>query len=142
MTAVCIGHGDCFGLSDEQIRLEAQKMIEQGVTCFLNGGMGNFDWQCAHIIHKLKEQYPDITQFLVIPYLDFNIREKKYFDEIIYPEGFEKYPYKAAIPARNRYMVDHAQFALCYVTHDWGGAAQTYERAVKKNLTIVNLGAK
>jgi len=27
-------------------------------------------------------------------------------------------------------------------THGWGGVAQTYERAVKKGLTIINLGEK
>lgn len=142
MTAVCIGHGDCFGVSDQEVRHEAQKMIERGVTEFLNGGMGQFDWKCAKVIHDLKEEYPNVAQSLVIPYLDFNVREKKYFDEFVYPEGFERYPYKAAIPARNRYMVDHAQFALCYVTHGWGGAAQTYDWAVKKKLTIANLGER
>ena len=56
-------------------------------------------------------------------------------------EGFEKYHFKAAIPARNRYLVDNAAYALCYVTHGWGGAAQTLERAQKNGLTIINLGA-
>ena len=60
----------------------------------------------------------------------------------IYPEGFEKYHFKAAIPARNRYLVDNAAYALCYVTHGWGGAAQTLERAQKKGLTIINLGER
>ena len=47
---------------------------------------------------------------------------------------------KAAIPARNRYMVEHAAYALCYIEHTWGGAAQTYKMAVKKGLTVLNLG--
>ena len=76
------------------------------------------------------------------PYLTINITEPEYFDDIIYPEGFEKYHFKAAIPARNRYLVDNAAYALCYVTHDWGGAAQTLERAQKKGLTIINLGER
>lgn len=80
-----------------------------------------------------------IQNNLVIQYLTFNIREKKYFDNVIYPEGFEKYHFKAAIPARNRYMVDHAQVAICYVNHDWGGAAKTYARAIKKGLQIINI---
>ena len=55
---------------------------------------------------------------------------------------FEKYHFKAAIPARNRYLVDNAAYALCYVTHGWGGAAQTLKRAQKKGLTIINLGER
>lgn len=37
-------------------------------------------------------------------------------------------------------MVDHAAYALCYVTHRWGGAAKTYEKAVKQGLKMINLG--
>lgn len=72
--------------------------------------------------------------------LTFRIPEFVYFDEILYPEGFEKYHFKAAILARNQYMVDHAAYALCYVIHRWGGAAKTYEKAVKQGLTMINLG--
>ena len=67
------------------------------------------------------------------------IFDRDLFDEIIYPDGFEKYYFKAAIPARNRYMVNSAAYAICYVTHDWGGAAKTYEYAKKKKLTIIDL---
>ena len=77
---------------------------------------------------------------LVIPYLSFRIRERKYFDDILYPEGFEKYHFKAAILERNRFMVNHSSYALCYVDHDWGGAAKTYRLAVRQGLRSINLG--
>lgn len=57
-----------------------------------------------------------------------------------YPEGFEKYHFKAAILERNRFMVNHSSYALCYVDHDWGGAAKTYRLAVRQGLRIINLG--
>lgn len=141
-TATFIGHKECYGVKSEDVRAEINKLIEAGVTDFLSGGMGSFDWMCARTVYELKKKYPQINNYLVIPYLTFTIAEEKYFDSIIYPEGFEKYHFKAAIPARNKYLVDNATYALCYVTHDWGGAAQTYERAVKKGLTIINLGEK
>lgn len=141
-TATFIGHKQCYGITKEIVRAEIEKLIQAGITDFLSGGMGSFDWICARAVYDLKKDYPFINNYLVIPYLSFNILEKEFFDSIIYPEGFEKYHFKAAIPARNKYLVDNAAFALCYVTHDWGGAAQTYARAVKKGLTIVNLGEK
>ena len=104
--------------------------------------MGGFDWMYAHIVFDLKKKYPQIRNYLVIPYLSFNIRKPKYFDSVIYPEGFEKYHFKAAIPARNRYLIDNSAYAICYVTHGWGGAAQTFERAKKKGLEIINLGTR
>lgn len=139
-TATFIGHKECFGVRVEAVRKQIVKLIGFGVTDFLNGGMGEFDWMCAKLVCELKTSYPQIKNYLVLPYLTFNISETKYFDSIIYPEGFEKYHFKAAIPARNRYLVDHSSYAICYVTHDWGGAATTLKRAEKKGLTIINLG--
>ena len=141
-TATFIGHKECYGVHAEDVRREVEKLIASGVTDFLNGGMVGFDWMCARVVFDLRKSYPQIRNYLVIPYLTFNIAEPKYFDDIIYPEGFEKYHFKAAIPARNRYLVDNAAYALCYVTHGWGGAAQTLERAQKKGLTIINLGER
>lgn len=106
----------------------------------MSGGQGSFDRLCAGCVHKLKKQYSKLKNWLVIPYIDFNIFDKSLFDEIIYPDGFEKYHYKAAIPARNKFMVDNASYAICYVNHSWGGAAKTFERAIKKNLKIINMG--
>lgn len=54
--------------------------------------------------------------------LPFRIRFEDY-DTILYPEGFETHHFKEAIPARNRYRVDHAAYALCFVEHSRGGAA-------------------
>lgn len=141
-TATFIGHKECYGINSEDVRAEIIKLIEAGVTEFMSGGMGSFDWMCARIIYDLKKAYPQINNYLVIPYLTFTIAEEKYFDSIVYPEGFEKYHFKAAIPTRNKYLVDNSAYALCYVTHGWGGAAQTYARAVKKGLTVINLGEK
>lgn len=141
-TATFIGHSECYGIDEGQVRREISKLIENGVTDFISGGMGNFDWMCARIVFDLKKKYPQIRNYLVIPYLSFNIRDPKYFDSVVYPEGFEKYHFKAAIPARNRYLIDNSSYAICYVTHGWGEAAQTLERAKKKGHAIINLGER
>ena len=101
-TATFIGHRDCFGISSDLVKSSIERLLEQGVTDFLNGGMGSFDWLCARAVYELKiSSHPEIRNYLVIPYLSFSIREKKSFDDILYPEGFEKYHFKSAIPARN-----------------------------------------
>lgn len=141
-TATFIGHKECYGVRVEDVQREIVKLIDSGVTDFLNGGMGGFDWMCARVVYELKKDYPQIRNYLVIPYLTFNIIEPKYFEDIIYPEGFERYHFKAAIPARNRYLVDNSQYVVCYVTHGWGGAAKTLDLAQKKGLRIINLGDK
>ena len=140
-TATFIGHKDCYGVQEEAVRSYIIELIESGVTEFLCGGMGSFDWMCARIVYKLKKQYPQVRSFLVIPYLTFNVLDREYFDDVIYPEGFEKYHFKAAIPALNKYMIENSAYAVCYVDHGWGGAAQTYAKAIKKGLVIKNFGS-
>lgn len=138
-TAVFIGHKDCYGLSCDLVKAEIERLIEKGIDTFLNGGMGGFDNLCRNCVNDLKNKYPHISHFLIIPYLDFKRCNFKDFDSVIYPE-LEKYHYKTAIPQRNKWMVDNSAYALCYVNHCFGGAGKTYERAIKKGLMIINMG--
>lgn len=140
ISATFIGHRDCYGINEDEVRSYIVELIDSGVTDFLCGGMGSFDWMCARIVYHLKKAYSHIRCYLVIPYLTFNILNKEYFDDILYPEGLEKCHFKAAIPMRNKYMIENASYAICYITHDWGGAAQTYKKAIKAGLFIKNFG--
>ncbi len=141
-TATFIGHRECSNLQDNLIRNEIEKLVLKGIVVFLNGGMGDFDWKCARLVYEMKIKYPYIQNLLVIPYLNFNIKEVKYFDSIIYPDGFEKYYFKSAIPKRNNYLVENSSYAICYIMHLWGGAATTYKKALKNGVTIINVGDK
>ena len=139
--ATFIGHGECPNVNINEVRENIIDLIKNhGVEEFISGGMGNFDLLCAEIVHKLKENYPNIKSYVVIPYLNFNIRCPNYYDGSIYPEGFEKFYFKSAIIKRNKYLVDNSEYAVCYVNHNWGGAVKTYEYAKKKGLQIINLG--
>ena len=139
-TALFIGHRDCAALKPQQLEDAIIKHIEQGVRLFLNGGMGRYDEMCASIVHRLKQRYPGTRSELVIPYLSFNISNPDLYDSILFPEELEGLYYKAAIPARNKYLVQHAGYAICYVEHSWGGAAQTLRMAQKAGMIITNLG--
>ena len=109
-TAIFIEHRECLQVKESILESIIIDLIENGIETFLSGGIGNFDWLSANILYHLKEKYPKINNILVIPYLNFNIRNKKIFDEIIYPEGLEKYHFKAAITKRNQYLVEHAYY--------------------------------
>lgn len=139
-TATFIGHRDCMALEPKTVQAAVRRLASVGVTDFLCGGMGGFDWLCARTVHLCKADAPRLQRHLVIPYLSFRIDHPEYFDSILYPEGFEKYHFKAAIPARNRYLVENSSYAICYIEHDWGGAAKTYAQALRKGLTIINVG--
>lgn len=61
-TATFIGHKECYDVSIEDVRAEIIKLIEAGVTDFLSGGMGDFDWICAKAVYNLKKDYPHIKK--------------------------------------------------------------------------------
>ena len=129
---VFIGHSDCQ-LPMEKVKNAIREMIGNGVDVFLNGGMGGFDALCARAVFELKSEFPYIKSLLVIPYLSFKCSFADLFDGSIYPEGLEKFYFKAAIIKRNEYMVDNSEAALCYV-YTLGRSAKTYKRALSKGL--------
>lgn len=140
-TALFIGNRDCYQVKKAAIEQAIFEAINNGIEVFLNGGQGYFDEICAAIVHRLKKHYPQIKNILVIPYLDFKVFNDSLFDEIIYP--FEAhtcsyYTYKSGIPKRNRWMVNHASMALCFV-YRAGGAERTLEYAKNNHLTIIDL---
>ena len=139
MTVTFIGHSNCYEVSEAIVKREIEKLIKEGVCCFISGGQGGFDRLCARCVFELKQKYPYIKNDLFIPYLNFNIFDKKIFDTILYPEGFENLYFKAAIVAKNEYLIKNSDVALCYIRHQWGGAAKTYEKAIKKGITLINL---
>lgn len=63
-TATFIGHNDCYGVSEERVKSAITKLIESGVTDFLNGGQGGFDRICARCVYELKKDYPHIKNHL------------------------------------------------------------------------------
>lgn len=138
-TAIFIGHSECPELSPERVKTGIRKLIESGVDRFLCGGIGRFDNLCARIVHELKKEYPQIKSELVLPYPGFRVTDPENYDRLIAPEGYEIWHFKAAIPNRNKYLVKHADCALCYVLHEWGGAAKTLKLAMKRGLSVVRL---
>ena len=76
-TATFIGHNECFGISKERLKDAIRSLIEKGVTDFISGGQGTFDHMCGRCVYELKSEYPQINNYLVIPYLSFNIYDKE-----------------------------------------------------------------
>lgn len=141
ITAVFIGTHDCYFIREELIEQAIACAVNMGIKVFLNGGQGHFDITCASVLHRMKNRYPSLRSYLVIPYHNFNSFDKDLFDEIIYP--FEEqqdtyFFYKRAIPERNKYMVEKSSVAISYV-HRSGGASRTLDYAKKRNLIIIDL---
>jgi len=122
-------------------------IIKKGIKEFWVGNYGAFDRIAASVINELKKTYSDLFLTLVIPYLTKEINEykKEYqqkYDYILVCDIPEKTPRKYHIIKANEYMINNSDYLICFVEHNWGGAAKTLEYAKKKkHITIFNLVA-
>lgn len=147
MGRTCCGFGHRIVLIDVEgpLREVLCNLIEtHGVTRFLTGGMGEFDELFAKTIRSLRSVYPQINLCLVVPYLTKSLNEKRellsfLYDEIILPSELDGANKKAAIPMRNRWMVDHSDFVISAVHRDFGGAYEAVSYATQRGVQVKNL---
>ncbi len=90
------------------------------------------------ILKEASERYPRISCNIVLSYLPLDNSEQ-YELPTLYPEGIEFVPKRFAISFSNNYMVNECDTVVCYIDHDWGGAAQFVEKAKKRGKAIINL---
>lgn len=107
---------------------------DDGVTEFIVGHYGNFDYLAAKAVIAAKQLHPEIILSLLIPYhpAERPIEKPKGFDNTYYPPGMEDVPRKLAIIRANRYMVDHVDFLIAYAWHPASNARELVEYAEKK----------
>lgn len=140
---VFFGHKDADSSISPRLREAITKlMFEQGVTDFLVGNNGKFDYIVYKTLKDIKQEYPDITYSVVLAYLPGEKTEyENYYaeEETLLPDGIEVGPARFAIDRRNKWMVEQADYVITYVTHSWGGAAKFKELAEKKGKTVINI---
>lgn len=141
MTVAFFGHDNAP--SDLEPRLEQAiiQLIEENENItFLVGTHGHFDGMARDVLKRLSPRYLMMKYRIVLAYLPIK-REENRFEGLptMLPEGIENVPKKFAISYRNNYMVRECDTVICYITHDWGGAAQFVEKARRKGKNIINL---
>ena len=108
-----IGHRDAKDSLLPALIAEVERhIIDCGVTEFVVGRYGQFDFLAAKAVKKLKERYPNILLTYLRPYHPADRPEEtpKGFDGSFYPPGMDRVPKRLAIVRANRYMVDHSDF--------------------------------
>ncbi len=142
MVCSLFGHRDCADSIRDILQVLIEKMITGNkVDCFYVGNQGKFDAIAMDVLIKLKEKYPHIRCYVVLAYLkthadDFYLKHSL---DGIYPAEVLMAPHDMAIPARNKWMGRQADYVLCYITRDKGGAARSVEYARNLNKRIINI---
>lgn len=125
------------------IKYKLSKQIETlintyDVRMFYVGNNGKFDLVVADILKELHAKNPSIKYNIVLAYLP---QKCEFFDfsDTIYPEGIECIPKRLSILYRNKWMISHAEFVICHITHEFGGAYSAMEYARKHGKHIINI---
>ena len=140
--AVCtfFGHREC----PDSIKIKLREVLielitDHDVDMFYVGNQGRFDAIMRGILKELKKEYPQINYAVVLAYMPGKQTVYDDYSDTILPEGIESVHPRYAISWRNNWMLRQSDYAVTYITHSWGGAAQFAEKAKRQKKTVINL---
>ena len=134
------GHRDC----PESVRPKLRDVLvdlitNRGVDMFYVGNQGQFDAYVHSELKKLKQEYPQINYAVVLAYMPGKKTECDDYSDTMLPEGIESVHPRYAISWRNNWMLKQSDYVITYITHSWGGAAQSAKKASRQKKTVVSL---
>ena len=131
------GHGDCPETKYSNILQAIQNLItEKNIITFYVGTQGNFDSLVYRALCNLRADFPQIRIYRVLAYLP---KDNSLISDSILLEGIELIHPRYAISWRNRWMIEHSDYVIAYITHNYGGAARFVNEAKRKGKTVINL---
>lgn len=138
------GHRDTPLSMAETIRSAVEKAAAEGCDTFYTGAMGDFDRMFSSAVRAAKKIYPNIRLICVKPYFSNEINTnaayyETFYDDVLIPTELFGVHYKAAINARNRWIIDHSDFILIYCVRSFGGANDALKYATKNRKEIIRL---
>ncbi|MCH5159586.1 MAG: hypothetical protein J1F66_01905 [Clostridiales bacterium] len=118
-----------YELYQDKVLNKVEFLIQRGVTHFYNCYRNSFDALCAAAVDKLRENYPDIKNILVLahkPEGDFVLPEC--FDEAVYLLDNDV-PLRFAVRNTWRKLVRSVDFVISGVKRRLSGAKADYNYA-------------
>ena len=132
------GHRDCPSSIKEKLHEEIERLIcNHGVETFYIGTQGSFDRMAYAALVELRKRYQHIKVYRVLAYMP-KPGDNDTADTIV-PEGIENAYPRYAIVSRNNWMIDRSDYVIAYVTHTFGGAYQSVERAIKREKLVIQI---
>ena len=148
MKACCgFGHRNVFENINAELDNAIETAIQQGCKLFYTGAMGEFDGLFSAAVRKAKKAHPHIKLICVKPYMtnDVNTNRDYYaamYDDVIIPDELADIHFKAAIKARNRWIVDHSDLVVAYIVREHGGAYEAVRYAQRESKIVVEIGRR
>lgn len=131
----------------KRLEMAISSLYRRGVCYYGAGGALGFDTLAAQAVLRLRETCPGIKLILVLPCMSQtrgwpaeDVRRyediKAQADKVVYTS--QAY-FSGCMQKRNRHLVDHSGFCVCYLTRSSGGTAYTVGYARAQGLEVVDL---
>ena len=131
-TCFFIGHRDAPETLRSLLDASVKRHInEYGVTEFVVGHYGRFDYMAASAVQRAKERHPEVTLTLLLPYYPFPYNTSDY-DSTYYPEGMENIPKPFAIVRANEHMIKNCEYLICYDAGVVGNTGKLVKKALRR----------
>ena len=138
------GHRDCPETIKPKIRTAVIDLIENhGVTMFYVGNQGNFDRLVRSVLKEVTTAYPEVGYAVVLAYMPSTKTANNYedFSDTMLPEGIERVPKRYAIPWRNKWMIEGADYVVTHIVRPYGGAFTSKLLAERTGKIIYEIAA-
>ena len=139
------GHRDFCptkNIEEELTSILKKLMLSERYLEIYIGRNGEFDIFVATVVKRLQKTMgkDNCAMILVLPYAVKDVGYyEKYYDDIIIPECVANIPPKAAITARNRWMLDESDLLICCVQRNSGGAYKAMKYAEQIGLETIRI---
>ena len=153
-TCAFTGHRDipAHHLSQLSLQLDAAIAAFYGVGCraFYAGGARGFDTLAAERVLLFRKRHPDVALHLLLPCRDqmrgWPSADVARAGAILRQADSVRYLQNdytpAAMPARNRALIEAAEGCIAYVFREASGGGQTVRLAEKKGIPTLNLALR
>lgn len=153
MTACFTGHrelGEPPGELERRVDEAVRALYARGVRHFGAGGARGFDALASERVLAMKEELPDLSLILVLPFPEqyrqegnWSREELDQFDALLFradkvvtlESGYSPGTYQR----RNRYLVDRSAYCVCYLQRMRSGTGSTVRYARSRGLEILDL---
>ncbi len=140
MVCTFFGHRDAPSSLEDTLKEAIIRLIQQEkVDVFYVGNQGKFDAMVRRVLKMLLGEFPHIRYAVVLAYMPTEKDKGRDFSDTLFPDSLESVPRRAAIAARNRWMIEKAEYVIAYAKVPYGGAADAVALAEKKGKTIIHI---
>lgn len=131
-----------------RLREEILDLAQKGVDTFLTGGALGFDTLAAQEVLRMRAMgLPSLKLVLALPYMNqeaqWSQRDAAVYrvllrqaDNVVYTS--QEY-HRGCLFQRNRYLVDHSAYCVCYLLQERTGTSYTAQYAREQGLEVRNL---